>query len=141
MQATKPAQEDIVGAPGSDAPPPDERLYHCRVVEMLEHAELECPGGRCSRKLQDRNGLALAKAERLQRRARQPEDIARPRKGVKVAGRRARSRGQPAKQCHPRGDGELLAGDGVEETLEDGRETWRFDAAISLSELVQRAAA
>ncbi len=64
VQAAKPAEEDVVGAPAPDAAPPDQGLDNRRVLELLKLLELQLSGGRRVCELANRVGFGLAEADR-----------------------------------------------------------------------------
>jgi hypothetical protein len=141
VEAPEPAQQDVIRAPGPDAAPPEERPDDRCVVEPFERRELKLAGRRRVREFEDRLGFALAEADRPQRGSRQAEDACRCRESVQIAGRRSGSRGEPVEERQSRRERELLAGDGVEQALKDGREAGRLNASVPLGELVECAVA
>jgi hypothetical protein len=54
------------------------------------------------------------------------------------AGGRSGGSGEPAEDRQSGRDRELLAGDGVEQALEDTREAGRLEAPVALGELVEQ---
>jgi len=60
---------------------------------------------------------------------------------VQIAGRRSGSRREPVEERQSRRERELLAGDGVEQALKDGREAGRLNASVPLGELIERTVA
>jgi hypothetical protein len=137
VEAPEPAQQDVIRAPGADAASPEERLDDRCVVELFERCELKLADHRRVREFEDRLSLALAEADRPQRGSRQAEDACRCWESVQIAGRRSGSRGEPVEERQSRRERELLAGDGVEQALKDGREAWRLNASVALGERLE----
>ncbi len=136
VQASETAQQDVFRGPAADTAQGAQPRHGRRIVEVLEVVEIDLACSDGARERDDRLPLLPAEAEHAQLVRRALGEVVRRREGVSpiaccVPTARAGFR-QPVEQLDTQAERDLLAGHGIDQRLEHGREARRLQAVEEL---------
>lgn len=142
VQTAESAQHHVLSGPATDAVDARQPLEHLAILGVLQNLEVQDAIDDFPRGGDDRACLREAETEALELGRIHGGELRRARERVKptwfTLGHPPVSGGESVEQMDTDIEGQLLAGDAVDQPLEDGRKAWRPQAAHTGDEPIQR---